>query len=163
MNRHVARLQARRRLDHAREWTAALLTALFVGLFLGRANAQNADAVWPTNSVVYSINPAVSTAIQENQQMSTGPANLYNIYFTNTGSAAGFLLVFDAAAVPADGAVTPKICVPVGTAPAVVSVNLAPGPMMQFNTGIAAAASTTGCFTKTTSATVEGFFSASFK
>ena len=77
------------------------------------------------------------------------------IDFQVTGTVAGYVLVFDAASAPADGAVTPAKCfqVPVGT----TGIQWAANPL-KFSTGIVLVMSTTGCFTKTASATA--FFSA---
>ena len=138
---------------------AVVFFSFFVGAGIGWA--QVGEATFPTNQGIYAINPVVSTTTETSHVISTTPANLYSIYFTNTAATAGFLMVFDSATVPGDGAVTPKICVNVA-ANATVSVSYNPGPMSQFTTGVSAAASTTGCATKTTGATT-GFFSGSVK
>jgi hypothetical protein len=72
---------------------------------------------------------------------------LYSISISDP-TAAGFLMVFNSATVPADGTVTPVECLP-------VSINgyaaLTYNPYGEwFTTGISVALSSTGCFTKTT-------------
>jgi hypothetical protein len=84
--------------------------------------------------------------------------NLYGLNIA-TGATAGYLMVFNSATVPADGAVTPIKCFQIA---ANTSIDLpyrsAP---LGFTTGISAAFSSTGCFTKTTSATA--FMSADYR
>lgn len=76
----------------------------------------------------------------------------------SSSSTAGYFMVFDATTVPADGAVVPKFCraVAAGASVSLVFVNPA-----AFRNGIVMVFSTTGCYTKTISATA--FFEASFK
>lgn len=79
------------------------------------------------------------------------PCFIRSLYVT-TGAVAGYLLVFNAVSAPADGAVTPTECV---IAPANSTVALDFGETTQaYATGLTAVFSTTGCFTKTGSATV---------
>lgn len=72
------------------------------------------------------------------------------------GATSGYVMVFDAAALPANGAVTPAWC-----SPRIVSDGTSGGISvewahpMQFSTGIVAAFSTTGCDTLTASATAK--------
>jgi hypothetical protein len=68
-----------------------------------------------------------------------------------TGASAGYVMLFDAAAVPADGPVTPVRCMPVA-ANTGIDLNFRGAPL-RFDTGLVAVFSTTGCFTKTGSAT----------
>lgn len=64
-----------------------------------------------------------------------------------TGAAAGYLLIFDSATVPADGTVTPKYCFSI---PANSSLPLSwDGGSAEFQIGVVAVLSTTGCYTKT--------------
>lgn len=69
-----------------------------------------------------------------------------------TGAAAGYVMVFNSTTVPVAGAVTPVMCFAVPVTGNIV-YQPAPGLAEAFNTGISAAFSTTGCFTKTDSAT----------
>lgn len=68
-----------------------------------------------------------------------------------TGASAGYVMVFDAAAVPADGPVTPIRCIPVA-ANTGLDLNFRGSPL-RFDVGAVLVFSTTGCFTKTASAT----------
>ena len=77
------------------------------------------------------------------------PAKLYSLVVT-TGASAGFVMLFDQTTVPADGTVTPAYCFSI---PATTTLS---GPWIypaSFGTGIVAVFSTTGCFSKTISAT----------
>jgi hypothetical protein len=78
------------------------------------------------------------------------PCFIRSLYVT-TGAAAGYLMVFNAVSAPADGAVTPAECV---IAPANSTVSVDFGETTRaYVTGLVAVFSTTGCFTKTASAT----------
>lgn len=66
-----------------------------------------------------------------------------------TPTAAGFLLVFDAAAAPADGAVVPAACY---AAAANVTTGVTFAPPLYARTAWTLVFSSTGCFTKTASA-----------
>lgn len=75
------------------------------------------------------------------------PGLLYSAYISGP-SVAGFLLVFNATSVPADGTVTPVECVAVASAGSANISNLVIPEF--FSAGISLAFSSTGCFTKTT-------------
>jgi hypothetical protein len=83
-------------------------------------------------------------------------ASLYDVNIVS-GAAAGYVLVIDATAVPADGAVTPALCLPVA-ANTGIDLNMRAEPV-RFVNGVVIVFSTTGCFAKTASATA--FISAS--
>jgi hypothetical protein len=108
-------------------------------------------ALQPTSSSSLAIAPVVSAAAEGTHVFKASAGNLYSAYVT-TGGTAGFLLIFNTTTAPADGAVTPIHCV---QAPAntTVGVSFSGMPPESFSTGISAAFSTTGCFTKTVSAT----------
>lgn len=78
-----------------------------------------------------------------------GPAYLHGINVTS-GASAGYVMLFDAAAVPADGTVTPARCLPLAANTGIERTF--PTPLRIAN-GITVVFSTTGCFTKTVSAT----------
>lgn len=82
-----------------------------------------------------------------------GKASAGNLYGYNVvaGASAGFVLITNTTTVPADGAVTPLKCIPLA-ANTGIDVNLRGQPVF-FSTGISVSFSTTGCFTKTASAT----------
>lgn len=103
------------------------------------------------------ISPVSSPAAEGARVFKTGPGNLYRLSVT-TGGTGGYLMVFDATAAPADGTVAPAVCRAVA-ANSTLTVALA-DPTARFGTGIAAVFSSTGCFTKTVSATAffEGYF-----
>lgn len=93
----------------------------------------------PTASVV------TSAAAESSHVLKAAPGSFIGGHVTATG--AGFLMLFDAVAAPADGAVAPKTCVAVAANTSVNIVNPQP-----FLTGVVAVFSSTGCFTKTASA-----------
>ncbi len=99
-----------------------------------------------------------STATEAFHVLKASAGNLYSISVT-VGATSGYLMIFNAISAPTDGAVTPAYCIPVtsngtnGLNGASWSVNPA-----SFSTGITAVFSSTGCTTKTASATA--FFTA---
>jgi hypothetical protein len=111
----------------------------------------NGVEVAPTAGSAAGITPIVSAAAESSHVLKASAGNLYSVYVT-TGATAGYLMVFNATSAPADGAVTPIECAAV-PASSTTSVSYLPGPMGVFSTGITAVFSTTGCFTKTASAT----------
>lgn len=76
--------------------------------------------------------------------------NLYG-YNVTSGASAGYVLIFNSATVPADGVVTPARCMPLA-ANTGLEVDMRGQPTF-FSAGIVIVFSTTGCFTKTISAT----------
>lgn len=74
------------------------------------------------------------------------------------GASAGFLLVMDQAFTPSDGAVAPIYCMPVAANQGLLLDFSTP---IAFGNGITLVFSTTGCFTKTGSATA--FLAASYR
>jgi len=97
------------------------------------------------------ITPVVSTAAESGHVLKTASGNLWGVTVT-TAATPGYLMTFNAVAVPGDGAVTPINCVAVA-ANTTVSISFAGGPAEAFSTGISVAFSSTGCATKTASAT----------
>lgn len=93
--------------------------------------------------------PVVSASAEGSHVLKASPGCLLSMYVVG-GAAAGFIMVFNSTTVPADGAVTPIECVPIA-ANSYQYINFAPLPPEWFSTGISAAYSTTGCFTKTVS------------
>ena len=122
--------------------------AIGLGLLLGLTSAALAQS--PTQCVVPATagaTPVVSASAEGSHVLKASPGCLLGAYVYNSGAAA-FLMVFNSKTVPADGAVTPVECIPVASA-SYQFVNFAPLPPEWFSTGISAAISTTGCFTKT--------------
>ncbi len=103
----------------------------------------------PSSGSNTGLAPVVSGAAESNHVFKASAGNLY-AYQVTTGAAAGYVLIFDATSAPADGAVTPKKCVAVA---ANSTVGVGMNPPEAYATGITAVFSTTGCFTKTASAT----------
>jgi hypothetical protein len=101
---------------------------------------------------------AVAGSAASGLVLKASPGQLISLYATCT--AACFLMVFNATAVPADGATTAgnlsgnlQECIPITTANGVGSLNYAPGPYEAFSVGVAVSISSTGCATKTAATT----------
>lgn len=95
--------------------------------------------------------PVVSASAEGSHVLKAAPGALLAIYVTSPAGAAGFILIFNSTTVPADGTVTPIECIPLTAGPSYAFANFAPQPPEWYSTGISAAYSTTGCFTKTIS------------
>jgi hypothetical protein len=113
-----------------------------------------AVAVAPTSASTGAITPVVSAAAEGSHVLKASAGNLYSLVVTS-GASAGYVMIFNATSAPADGAVTPTECIVIA-ANSTISLNYS-GPPEAFATGITAVFSTSGCFTKTISATA--FFS----
>lgn len=111
----------------------------------------------PSSSATYAIVPTVTSAVASSLVLASGSHNGYR-YAITTGASAGYFMVIDATSAPADGAVTPKICRAVA-ANTSLEIDHTQIPD-RFSTGITEVFSTTGCYTKTASATaaLEGQF-----
>lgn len=103
----------------------------------------------PTSVAPAAIAPVVTGAVDDDLVLKASPGNLYGLQVL-AGAVPGFVLLIDATAAPADGAVTPKKCWPLA---ANAALTLAFSPPLRFGTGIVAVFSTTGPFVKTASAT----------
>lgn len=112
----------------------------------------------PTASAINAITPVVNSAVGSALVVKASAGNLYSVNIV-TGATAGYLLIFNATTAPADGAVAPIKCLPVA-ANVGIETNMRSMPEY-FSTGIVAVFSSTGCFTKTASATA--FMSADAK
>ena len=124
---------------------------IVAGLLLLLAFAAPSFAANPAAPIdVVRSGSAVSSVVLKT---CTAPAvcDFFDAYAT-TGATAGFLMVFDAASAPSDGAVTPKACIAV---PINSTVGIAVGqwPTVPYQTGVVLVFSTTGCFTKTANTT----------
>jgi len=103
-------------------------------------------------------NPIVSvqSAAEEGNHVLKATPGWLNGFDATTDTTAGYVLFFDATSDPSDGSVMPKLCfVLPATQTTGASWLTYPVP---FDNGIIIVFSTTGCFTKTESATA--FFSA---
>ena len=107
------------------------------------------------------LSPAVATAQDGGTMPRSAPALASSLivkdssgtltgFNVTSSSAAGFVMVFDSATVPADGAVSPLRCIPLGIATGIEYSYQSP---LRLYRGITIVFSSTGCFTKTTSAT----------
>lgn len=103
----------------------------------------------PVTTAGAAITPVVTSAVASGLVLKASAGNLYGLNVVN-GTNAGYVMVFNATSVPADGAVTP---LKVYQLPANGAMNLSFDPPIRFGTGISVAFSTTGAFTKTADAT----------
>lgn len=94
-----------------------------------------------------------SGAAESSNVLKASAGNLYSLTIT-TGATAGFLMIFNATSAPVDGAVTPAYC---SQAPANMTSAFEWSIPVRLGTGITAVFSSTGCFTKTASATAAFF------
>lgn len=91
-----------------------------------------------------------NTAVGAGFVLRQGTTNLAGLNVV-TGATAGYVMLFDATVVPADGAVTPLRCMPVA-ANTGIDLNFRGSPL-RFDNGLVVVFSSTGCFSKTASAT----------
>lgn len=101
-------------------------------------------------STTSGVAPVVTAAVAGGQVLKASAGNLYGLNVVS-GASAGYVLVTNTTTVPADGAVTPLKCYAI-PATSSLDLNLRAAPVY-FSTGISVSFSTTGCFTKTASAT----------
>lgn len=132
---------------------AAVLPHVWNGstAIIARGDTNGAYAVGaPSAAASVGVAPTVTAAVNS---AVVGKASAGNLYGFNVvaGASAGFVLVFNAISAPADGAVTPVKCLPLA-ANAGLDQNYRSLPVA-FTTGITVVFSTTGCFSKTASAT----------
>lgn len=131
------------------------LTGCCFGGICSKAHAFDSPSAAPGVGII----PVVSAAAEANHVLKATPGNLYYLRATS-GANAGYVLVFNAAAAPADGAAqTPVLCEKLAANSSLAVFDLS--YPYYFSTGIVVSFSTTGCFTKTADATA--FFSAQVK
>lgn len=94
--------------------------------------------------------PSASTAVETGRVVKASAGNLFGLNVV-TGATAGYVLIFNTTTIPADGAVTPVKCYAIATNTS-LDLNLRAAPLY-LSSGITVVFSTTGCFTKTASAT----------
>lgn len=104
----------------------------------------------PVATASAGVAPVATTVAASSQVIKASAGNLYSLNVTSAASA-GYVMVFNATTAPADGTVTPAKCLPLA-ANTGLDLNFRAAPTF-FSTGIAVVFSTTGCFTKTASAT----------
>lgn len=102
----------------------------------------------PSGAAASGLVPSATTSAGSAQVVKASAGTLYG--FSGYSTVSGFFLVFNATSAPADGAVTPVKCYPY-----VAATPLGVGyyPPLYLGTGATVVFSTTGCFTKTASAT----------
>lgn len=150
----------------ATKLTIDSLNYIFNGTSIDRKRSiQGADqtglgitavATSPNSNINTSITPIISTSVESSHILKASAGNMYRVRITS-GAVAGFLMLFNATSAPSDGAVTPQSC---SIVPANSTVEIDHGGIPdRFAIGITAVFSSTGCFTKTASATamIEGF------
>lgn len=116
----------------------------------GAGLGVTAVSMVPNSSANVGITPIVSSAAEGSRVFKGSAGNLYSVNVT-AGATSGYLMMFNATSAPADGAVTPLLCRAVA-ANSSVEVDHSIVPDI-YSTGITAVFSSTGCFTKTVSAT----------
>lgn len=118
---------------------------------VGSDNALKVAATTtPTSAAAAGIAPVISTALETGHVIKASAGNLYGLEVMST-SAAGMVLVFNSATVPAAGTVAP---VKAYNLPANSTLVVGFDPPLKFTTGISVAFSTAVTpFTKTDSAT----------
>ena len=107
----------------------------------------------PTSNAGAALAQTASGAVESNNVLKASAGNLYSLTVT-TGATAGYLMVFNATSAPIDGAVTPAYCAQV---PANNTGAFEWAIPARYSTGITAVFSSTGCFSKTASATAAFF------
>lgn len=104
----------------------------------------------PDAGALAGVAPVASAAVSGGVVLKASAGNLYGFNVTS-GASAGYVLVLNTATVPADGAVTPLRCFTLAANTSIeASWRAAP---LYLTPGITVVFSTTGCFTKTASAT----------
>lgn len=117
------------------------------------ASDQSTIAVQPapTASSSAAITPGSSSALEAGHVLKSSAGNLYSLYVYSS-DVDGYLMTFNAASIPADGAVTPVEFLPVFAGSSAI-LEFAGSIPDYYSTGIVAVFSTTGPFTKTGSPT----------
>ena len=104
----------------------------------------------PSADTTLAVAPSATSAVAASLVLKASAGNLYSLNLT-TGATAGYVLIFNLTSNPADGAVTPVKCLPV-SANSGIAWSWRDMPLA-MSTGITVVFSTTGCYTKTESAT----------
>lgn len=104
----------------------------------------------PSAAAAAGLTIAATTVASSNLVVKASAGNLYS-YNVTSAATAGYIMIFNATTAPADGTVTPARCIPLA-ANTGIEVDMRGQPTF-FTTGITIVFSSTGCFTKTASAT----------
>jgi hypothetical protein len=109
------------------------------------------------------ITSVVSAAAENNHVLKAAPGQLVSVYAANLTATAGYLVILNAVANPADGAITPLDCANL-PANGLASISYSPGPYAIYSVGIVAVVTSAAtCFTKTTSGGMTAFISGRVK
>lgn len=111
------------------------------------------NAIGAVTTTAAALAAVSSTAAESSHILKSSAGTIYSLTVT-TGATAGYVLVFNATSAPSDGSVTPSDCVSVSAG---ASTGITWSPPLSLSTGITVVFSSSGCFTKTASATA--FFS----
>ena len=130
---------------------ASLLSLVLIGQAFAQSQGPSGATTGPSSSSGAGIAVVVSSAAESNHVMKASAGNFYGGYIT-TGASAGYLMMFNLTSAPTDGAVTPAACIYVPATTSMSLTGIATIPIY-WSTGIVMVFSTTGCFTKTASAT----------
>lgn len=104
----------------------------------------------PSNLAAYGVTPVTTATAASSKLIKTGAGNLYGFEVV-TGASAGYVMLFNATTLPANGTVTPfKVF---GQVAANATVAVLFNPPIHFTTGMTIGFSTTGPFSLTASAT----------
>lgn len=107
------------------------------------------SAMLPSTAAASAIAPSATTVAASSKVLKGSAGNLYGFNGVS-GASAGYFLLYDLMAAPANGTVTPAKVYAVG---ANTSLDVSYTPPLRMATGITVAFSTTGPFTQTLSAT----------
>lgn len=116
-------------------------------LSTGRVPVESIEI--PTGVAANALTPSATAVAASSLVLKASAGNLYGVQIA-TGGTAGYLMLFNAVAAPADGVVTP---IKVYSIAANASLEVGYDIPLRFGTGITAVFSSTGPFTKTASAT----------
>ena len=129
-----------------------LFRAIVIALLLFPAIAEAQSLTFGATILPYGshVAPKATTVASSSLIVKATTGSLYSFTVT-AGASAGYVMLFNSATVPADGTVQPIYCFPVA-ANSTFSQSYG-GTPVAMNIGTVLVFSTTGCFTKTASAT----------
>jgi hypothetical protein len=125
-----------------------LRTDLSGRLYVNVSNFPQVTAITPTGNTF--ATPVSTSAVASSLVVNSSPGNLIALNVVS-GASAGYVMVFNAVSAPADGAVAPVLCYTLAANSTLSLAYPSFGPYL--TTGATVVFSTTGCFTKTASAT----------
>jgi hypothetical protein len=137
--------------------TDAGTIAANVNTAAAQAHADSNSSIPAGSASIGNLNPAsqlASTAVETSHVIKASAGTLYSFEVaadSTLSGAAWWVMIFNATSAPADGAVAPAKCYPLSSGQTGYAGAFAAGGV-SFTTGITIAVSTTGCFSKTSSA-----------